>query len=112
MALNVGQMVSELRRMSVTELRRKYAEVFGEQTRSGHKDYLVRRIAWRIQADAEGGLSERARRRALEIATDAGCALPARPAHPPRGSGQRTNPWRLTASMSRPTSGCPCPGLC
>ena len=30
-----------------------------------------RRIAWRIQANAEGGLSERARRRALEIADDA-----------------------------------------
>lgn len=43
MALNVGQMVSELRRMTVTELRRKYAEVFGEQTRSYHKDYLIRR---------------------------------------------------------------------
>ena len=71
MALNVGQMVSELRRMTVTELRRKYAEVFGEQTRSRHKDYLIRRIAWRVQANAEGGLPERARRRALEIADDA-----------------------------------------
>jgi hypothetical protein len=70
-ALNVGQMVSELRRMTVTELRRKYAEVFGEQTRSHHKDYLIRRIAWRVQANAEGGLPERARRRALEIARDA-----------------------------------------
>ena len=71
MALNVGQMVSELRRMTVTELRRKYAEVFGEQTRSHHKDYLIRRIAWRVQANAEGGLPERARQRALEIADDA-----------------------------------------
>ena len=71
MALNVGQMVSELRRMTVTELRRKYAEVFGEQTRSHHKDYLIRRIAWRVQANAEGGLPERARQRALEIVDDA-----------------------------------------
>jgi len=70
-ALNVGKMVSELRRMTVTELRRKHAEVFGEPTRSHHKDYLVRRIAWRMQANAEGGLPERARRRALEIAGDA-----------------------------------------
>lgn len=71
MALNVGKMVSELQRMTVTELRRKHAEVFGEPTRSHHKDYLVRRIAWRMQANAEGGLPERARRRALEIADDA-----------------------------------------
>ncbi|HMN39506.1 MAG TPA: DUF2924 domain-containing protein [Phycisphaerales bacterium] len=69
--LNVGQKVSELRRMTVGELRREYAEVFGEQTRSYHKEFLVRRIAWRIQANAEGGLPERARQRALEIANDA-----------------------------------------
>jgi hypothetical protein len=69
--LNVGQKVSELRRMTVGELRREYAEVFGEQTRSFHKEFLVRRIAWRIQANAEGGLPERARQRALEIANDA-----------------------------------------
>lgn len=69
--LNVGQRVSELRRMTVGELRREYAEVFGEQTRSYHKEFLVRRIAWRIQANAEGGLPDRARKRALEIADDA-----------------------------------------
>lgn len=69
--LNVGQKVSELRRMTVGELRREYAEVFGEQTRSFHKEFLVRRIAWRIQANAEGGLPERARQRAMEIANDA-----------------------------------------
>jgi hypothetical protein len=52
-------------------LRDKYREVFGEESRSNHKDFLFRRIAWRLQANAEGGLSERARRRALEIANDA-----------------------------------------
>jgi len=69
--LNVGHKVSELRRMTVGELRREYVEVFGEQTRSYHKEFLVRRIAWRIQANSEGGLPERARKRALEIADDA-----------------------------------------
>jgi hypothetical protein len=44
---------------------------FGEESRSNHKQFLFRRIAWRIQALAEGGLSERARRRAFEIANDA-----------------------------------------
>ncbi len=32
MALNVGRLMSELERMTVTELRRRYAEVFGEET--------------------------------------------------------------------------------
>lgn len=57
--------------MTVRQLRQKHAEVFGEETRAHHKQFLFRRIAWRIQALAEGGLSERARRRALEIANDA-----------------------------------------
>lgn len=69
--LNVGQKVSELRRMTVSELRGEYVEVFGEQTRSYHKEFLVRRIAWRVQANAEGGLPDRARQLALEIANDA-----------------------------------------
>ena len=63
--------IEELKRMTVGQLRQKYVEVFGEESRSNHKQFLFRRIAWRIQALAEGGLSERARRRALEIANDA-----------------------------------------
>jgi hypothetical protein len=63
--------IDELSRMTVGQLRRKYQEVFGEESRSNHKQFLFRRIAWRIQALAEGGLSERARRRALEIGNDA-----------------------------------------
>ena len=63
--------IDELRRMTVGQLRQKYFQVFGEESRSNHKQFLFRRIAWRIQALAEGGLSERARRRALEIANDA-----------------------------------------
>lgn len=74
MSLNVGMMVSALRRMTVKELQRKYAEVHGEPTRSHHKDQLIRRIAWRMQALAEGDLPERShhiRERAREIANDA-----------------------------------------
>jgi hypothetical protein len=63
--------IDELSRMTVSQLRQKYQQVFGEESRSNHKQFLFRRIAWRIQALAEGGLSERARRRALEIANDA-----------------------------------------
>src|SRR6266481_2642720 len=60
-----------LRHMTVGQLKGKYRHVFGEACRSNHKQFLFRRIAWRIQANALGGLSERARRRALEIANDA-----------------------------------------
>ena len=60
-----------MQRMTVDQLRDKYAEVFGERPRSRHKEWLVKRIAWRMQANAEGDLSERARRRATELANDA-----------------------------------------
>ena len=48
----------------------KYREVLGEESRSNHKQFLVRRIAWRLQANAEGELSERARQRALALAQE------------------------------------------
>jgi hypothetical protein len=67
----VRKEIEALRQMTLSQLRQKHAEVFGEETRSHHKQFLFRRIAWRIQALAEGDLSERARRRALEIANDA-----------------------------------------
>jgi hypothetical protein len=60
-----------LRHMTVGQLKDKYRQVFGEESRSNHRQFLLRRIAWRIQANAEGGLSERARRSALGIANDA-----------------------------------------
>jgi len=63
--------IEQLRSLTVNGLRERYRDVFGEDSRSNHKDFLFRRIAWRLQANAEGDLSERARRRALEIANDA-----------------------------------------
>lgn len=63
--------IEGLRHMTVGHLKQKYRDVFGEETRSNHKQFLFRRIAWRIQANAWGGLSERAKKRALEIADDA-----------------------------------------
>jgi hypothetical protein len=63
--------IEGLRHLTTAQLKEKYREVFGGQSRSDHKQFLFRRIAWRIQANAWGGLSERARRRALEIADDA-----------------------------------------
>ena len=63
--------IQALARMTVGQLKDKYLEVFGEETRSCHKEFLRKRIAWRMQALSEGDLSERARRRAAELANDA-----------------------------------------
>jgi hypothetical protein len=71
MSLNVGAEVAALRRMTTKQLQTRYAEVFGETTRCHNRDWLVKRIAWRTQALAEGDLTERAHRRAAELARDA-----------------------------------------
>jgi hypothetical protein len=77
--LNVSREVAALQRLGVKALRERYAEVFGEETPARNKVWLVKRIAWRLQALAEGDLSERARQRAAELANDADLRL-----NPPR----------------------------
>jgi len=62
---------ARLEGMTVGQLAKVYEEIVGEPPRSRHKAYLIRRVAWRLQARAEGDLSERARRRAVELADDA-----------------------------------------
>lgn len=87
--VNIGKEISRLPNMSPKQLRAKYLEVFGEPTRSGNKQHLVKRVAWRMQALAEGDLSERARRRATELACDADVRTtrPKPPPPSPDGSG-------------------------
>ena len=68
--MTISQEIAALRTMTVGQLKMRYRDVFGEDSRSNHKQFLFRRVAWRVQANVEGGLSERARRRALEIADD------------------------------------------
>jgi hypothetical protein len=82
MITTVGQQLAELQRLTTPQLRDRYAEVFGEHTPANNRTWLRKRIAWRIQALAEGGLSERARQRAAELANDADLRL--NPPLPPR----------------------------
>jgi hypothetical protein len=77
--VNIVQEVAALERLSVGQLRQRFAELFGEATQASNKIRLIKRIAWRLQALAEGDLSERARRRAAELARDADLQL-----NPPR----------------------------
>ena len=64
-----------LQSMTVPELRRRYAEVYGEETRVGSKPFLIKKILWRLQCLELGDISERARQRAREIANDADLRL-------------------------------------
>ena len=77
---NLASEIAALPRLRVAELRAQFATIFGEPTPSHNKVWLVRRIAWRLQAQAEGDLSERARRRAAALVADADLRLSAPPA--------------------------------
>lgn len=83
MKLNIGKEVSAMKRMTTRQLKDRYEEVFGEACRSNHKQWLIKRIAWRLQANEEGDLSERARRRAMELANDADLRMKAPPKKKP-----------------------------
>ncbi len=65
---NVKQQIAALDRMTVGQLQKRYADVFDEPTRSGNRQWLLRRVAWRIQAIAEGDLATRAIERSRERA--------------------------------------------
>ncbi len=71
MDMALVQKIEELGRLSVPALKKTYGAVFGTETRSTHKQYLLRRIAWQLQAEALGGLSERSIARAAQIVDDA-----------------------------------------
>lgn len=68
---NAKRQIAALDGLTVGELAAKYLEVFGIPTRTRNKDYLRRRIAWRIQEQQEGGLSSRAVERIAQLAPQA-----------------------------------------
>ena len=57
----------QLDRMTVGQLAEKYAELYGEPTRSRNRAYLQKRLAWRIQEQAEGGLAPTTLTRITEL---------------------------------------------
>jgi hypothetical protein len=63
--------IEGLAKLNVADLKIHYLQIFGEASQSTNKDFLFRRIAWRLQATAAGDLTERARRQAVEIVRDA-----------------------------------------
>ena len=75
MEVNIVNEVAALRRLRVAHLRLRFAELFGETTNASNRTWLTKRILWRMQALAEGDLSQRARQRAAELARDADLRL-------------------------------------
>src|SRR4051794_10543518 len=87
MGSDLGKELAALARLPVGKLRERYAEAFGEPPSGNSRPWLVRRIAWRLQERAEGGLSDRAKARAAELADDADLRV-----GPPAGGGAGAPP--------------------
>ena len=98
--MNLAKELAALERMKAKELRARYAEVFGDETKANHRAWLIKRISWRLQANVEGGLSERALARANQLANDADLRVTA-----PKAKPAPTTPQSATHATTLPMTG-------
>ena len=51
MSTSIVTQVKALDSMSVHQLRDRWREIFGEETRQRHRIYMIKRLAWKLQED-------------------------------------------------------------
>ncbi len=102
MDLNLTHELAALRRLPPQGLRARYAELFGERPSTKNTAWLLKRVAWRLQALAEGDLSQRARQRAAELVNDAD--LRSTPPRPPRADATPTPTAAPAPALPSPTA--------
>ena len=78
----IPQQLQELQTLSPAELARRYEALFGKPPRVRNKAFLQRRVGWKLQERAFGGLSDRAKNKLEELI--ARLDLPLRDPAPPR----------------------------
>ncbi len=103
MNVTIEQHRKRLEKLSITELRLEYEEVFGEITTSRHARHIIKRILWQMQANLYGGLSEDALKRANKLADLNRLRLTSPRLKPPSGDAQiinRTLPRAITENQS------------
>lgn len=98
MSVNINKEVRAMEKRSVRELRKQYAEVFGESTNASNKPWLIKRIAWRMQSNIEGDISQRVRDQARSIANDADIRMTP---PPERSSAREAATIHATRSVDR-----------
>jgi hypothetical protein len=95
MDVQLSAQIDRLRTLPFTELQQEHRILFGKRSPSRDSQQVFRRLAWHLQAAAEGGLSERARARAAELAAgddlrlQAICTPPQRAESRPHGTDAR-----------------------
>ncbi|MBX3387625.1 MAG: DUF2924 domain-containing protein [Phycisphaeraceae bacterium] len=102
---NIEREIVRLRELSLPQLKAEYQAAWGEPTRSNNSIFLIKRIAWRKQAAERGGLSEMARKRAAELASDLELRIrPPREVHAAFGrtSGEADGATSTTSALPPP----------
>lgn len=98
MTTSMLSQIAKLQRMSVAELQAEWFRLYGEPTRSRNRQFLFRRLAWRVQELAYGGLSNASKQRidalALEEFVRIRTPAVAAPAGVSERYGQRSHVYR------------------
>ncbi len=104
--LDIKREIARLEGMATKELVAEFTERWGYQSHSHNRKWLIRRIAWRIQEQAHGGLSERAKARIQELAANAVVRLnppkdwpPTAPTSPTQATSREINQTREPGAL-------------
>src|SRR5262245_13245565 len=69
--MTIEERLAPLEHMTTAEWKTEWRLVFGEDPRSGNRAWMQKRLAWALQAEEYGGLSEEAQRRIEELLPEA-----------------------------------------
>jgi len=92
----VLKQIAQIQKLSVEGLRRKWEVLFGTEAPAYSRPFLVKRLAYRIQELAHGGLSQQTRERIQKIAENNGLdEMAALPQDQPKKKGMPVIGTRL-----------------
>ena len=96
MSASIIKEIQALQGMTVAQLRVRWAELYGEETRSRNRTYLWRRLAWRVQELQLGGLSDGTKKRIIDTAPAAFVRSQVPPGFLPEAEEGSTSPGPTT----------------
>lgn len=66
--IEIIEKIKSLCRMKINDLRATYYEAYGYNSNSRNRDFLTKKIAWKLQANLFGDISEDTKNEAIKIA--------------------------------------------
>ncbi len=102
---SIAMEINELRAMSVPALVERYEAAYGKPPRVKHRDWLWRRVAWRVQEKRFGGLSGAAKCRLDELIAELDLPLKGRTVRAGVGRHRRPNDPPIGTTLSRTWKG-------